>query len=134
MSSYIQPHPGELVRIRTEIYGCCKQQVTWVDDLLAAIATYPRDYSIFLAEADTIDVGQPIDRRGSCYTGVLLAPPYPPTAGFVGGLDENVLVHQVVGLFPIEVNFAERYGGRLLWDKLSKYGDVFLDERRVPVV
>src|SRR6516164_7144929 len=59
MSSYTQAYPDERMKIRTELYACCKQRVTWVDDLLAAIATYPRDCTTFLAEADTIEVGQP---------------------------------------------------------------------------
>jgi hypothetical protein len=134
MSSYAQAYPDDHMKICTELYACCKQRVTWVDDLLAAIATYPRDCTTYLAEADTIEVGQPIDRNSSGYTGILLAPPYPPTLGLVGSLSENVLVHKVVGLLPAEVQFAERHGGRVLLEKLTKYGELGLDESRVPVV
>jgi hypothetical protein len=137
MSNYAQSYPDGLLQVRTELFGCTKQHAIWVDDLLAAIATYPLDYSTYLSEGDTIDVGQPIDRRGSKLTGVLLAPPGvddPETVGLVGGISGNVLVHQVVGILPEEAEFAKEHGGKRLWERLAKNGPLLLDDDlRVPV-
>jgi hypothetical protein len=136
MSSYTQ-HPDGFVKVRTEVYGCTKEKATWVDDLLAAIATYPLDFTTYFAEGDTINVGKPIDRDGSCFTAILLARPGlfdPATLGLVAGISDNVLVHQVIGILPTEVEFAEQHGGKSLWEKLAKNGDLVLDESRLPVV
>jgi len=136
MSTYLQAHPDHRIQVRTELYACTSQRTPWVDSLLAAIATYPKDYATYLAEGDTIDVGQPIDRGSSCYTGILLAPPGPCdplTLGLVGGLSENVLVHQVVGLLPNEVRYAQQNGGRALWVRLARCGEAVLDEVRTSV-
>jgi hypothetical protein len=138
MSSYAQDHPDKLLRIRTELYVCTKQQATWADDLLAAMATYPLDYTTYLGEGDTINVGQPLDRRSSAFTAVLLAGPGlvdPGTLGLVGGMSDNVLVHQVVGVFPAEAEYAEKHSGSSLWERLAKNGDLLLDDdSRLPVV
>jgi hypothetical protein len=137
MSSYSQTHPDPHVKVRTELYACTAEKVDWVDDLLAAIARYPLDYVTYLAEGDTITVGQPIGRKRYCYTGVLLAPPGPfdaATVGLVGGLSENVLVHQVVGLLANEVQYAEQYGGNTLWEHLGKKNEPVLDAERASVV
>ncbi len=137
MSSYVQAHPDEDVRVRTEIYAGTRDRAIWVDALFAAIAAYPQDYNTYLAEGDTIDVGQAIDQAQSCYAGVLCAAPGPidpPTIGLVGGLAQNVLVHQVVGLLPVEIQYAARHGGKVLWEHLVNMGKTLLDVKRKPVV
>jgi hypothetical protein len=134
MSSCNQSHPNEHVKVRAELYACTKHKAAWVDDLLAAIASYPQDYATYLAECDTINVGQPIDRKSSCYTGVLLAPPDPATLGLVAGLCDDVLVHQIVGLVPAEVRFAEEHGGKSLWQKLMNKGQLVVDDTRTSIV
>ncbi len=82
----------------------------------------------------TINVGQAIDQKSSCYTGVLLAPPDPATLGLVAGLPDDVVVHQVVGLLTSEVQFAEQHRGKLLWQKLMNKGELLVDEARTSVV
>ena len=137
MSSYTQYHPDELVNVRSEIYGCTRSQSLWIDDLLAAIAAYPYDYNTYLSEGDTINVGQPIDREGSCFTAILLARPGlcdSETLGLVKARLDNVLIQQVIGILPAEAEFAERHGGKTLWEKLAKEGDLTLDRNRPPVV
>jgi hypothetical protein len=132
MSSIVQTSPSDGPKIRTELYTCTSTRLPWIDELLAAIASYPYDYSTYLAQSDTIEVGQPIDRNRSSYTGILLAPPDPPTLGLVAGISDNVLVHQVIGLFPNELEFAKREGGERLWDKVSPKGEFLLDLDRLP--
>jgi hypothetical protein len=111
MSSFIQYHPENRFRIRTELFVCTKERQAWIAGLLTALASYPLDYCTCFTEGDTIDVGKAIDQINSCYTGILLAPPGPadpPTVGLVGGTSENILVHQVVGLLSCEVSFSKR--------------------------
>src|SRR5262245_22525065 len=137
MSSYTQNHPDGLVKIRTEIYGSTKGKVAWVDELLAAIATYPLDCTTYLAEGDTINVGQSVDRHSSRFTAILLARPGacdPETVGLVGGMSENVLVQQVVGIFPSEADFAEQHGGKSLWELVKSSSLLLDDDSRLPVV
>jgi hypothetical protein len=137
MNTYLQSIGQHGVRVRTEVYACTGHETPWVHDLLSAIASYPMDYSTYLAEGDTISVGQPIDRNCSCFTGILLAPPGPldpPTLGLVAGLAENVLVHQVVGLVPSELDYAERHNGKNLWNHLIGRGEALVDEVRATVV
>jgi hypothetical protein len=130
MSSLVQTHPYPLVKLRTELYACTNEQLAWVDALLAALVTYPQDYTTYLAEGDTITVGQPIDQNRSCYTALLLAPPGPvdpPTLGLVGGLPDTILVHQLVGLRDPEIRYAQEHGGALLWQHLLLRGEPVLD-------
>jgi len=138
MSNYVQGYPDQLLQVRTELFGCTKERAIWVDDLLAAIATYPLDFSTYLAEGDTIDVGRPIDQRSSQLTGVMLVRPGaddPETVGLVGGMSGNVLVQQVVGIFPNEAEFSKEHGGKCLWERLAKNGLLLLDDDlRVPVI
>lgn len=134
MSAYAQHGPKEEITLRTELYGCCKESAPWVDDLLAGLATYPRDYATCLCEGDTIAVGQPIDRRNSRFTGILLAPPSLPTLGTVADLPYTVLVHEVVGILADELEFAIKHGGPALWEKLKEQGELYLDEDRPSVV
>jgi hypothetical protein len=117
MSSFVQHHPDEVVKVRTELFGATKERAAWVEDLLAGIATYPLDFATYLSEGDTINVGQPIDRNKSRFTAILLAGPGHidlETVGLVGGMPESVLIHQVVGIFSSEANFAEEHGGKAL--------------------
>jgi hypothetical protein len=134
MSSYVQAHPDPRIRVRTELFACTAHRAAWIGDLLVAVARYPLDCSTYLAEGDTIDVGQPIDRDRSSYTSILLAPPGPfdaATVGLIGGLSENVLVHQVVGLVQKEIGLAQEHGGMALWQRIVKYGEALLDEGRI---
>ena len=133
MSSYLQSHPDKNIRVRTEVFASTLREVSWVCELLAAIATYPADYATYLADGDTIDVGQPIDRSASPFTGVFLTAPGPfdaPTLGLIGGLPDKVLVHQVVGLFPAELLYASREGSAGLPTRLWQHGEPLLDELR----
>jgi hypothetical protein len=137
MSSCVQAHPDQDLMVRSELYACTRGKAAWVDDLLAALATYPIDHGTYLAEGDTISVGQPIDRSRSGYTGVLLAPPDPydpPTIGLVSGLCESVLVHQVVGLFENEIRYAKEHGGKTLWRRIVAHGQPLLDLERKAVM
>ncbi len=134
MSSYAQKGRDPGTTWRTELYGCCLEARTWVDSLLAGLATYPRDYDTCLGEGHTIAVGQPIDQGTSRFTGILLVEPSPPSLGLVGGIEETVLVHQVVGILADELAFAEKHGGLALWEKLKPQGDLYLDEDRASVV
>ncbi len=135
MSSYTQSYADQQMKIRTELYASTRERAAWVDELLTALASYPIDVATYFAEGDTINVGTPIDRMTSCFTGILLAPPDPATLGLVAGLPEEVLVHQVVGLLPAEVQFAESHGGgKTLWHELAKQGEHTLDLRRRSVV
>jgi len=137
MSSYLQPTPDRRSEVRCELFACTNDEAPWVIGLLAAAAAYPLDYNTYLAEGDTIDVGQPIDRANSSYTGLLLIRPGcvdPPTLGLLALGPSDVLVHQVVGLLPAEVEFASRNGAELLSKRLSEAGGFSLDRPRSPVV
>lgn len=135
MSSYLQCYTDEHVNVRTELCASSKDRADWIQDLLMAMASYPIDYDTYFAEGDTIDVGQSIDRKSSCFTGILIAQPEPSTLGLVSGIAENVLVHQLVGLLPSEVRFAEEHGdGMVLWQKLINESDHLLDVKRLSVV
>lgn len=135
MSSYNQLHPESGRQCRTELLAFTKNRVTWVDSLLLGLASYPIDYGTHFSEADTIAIGGPIDQIDSQYCGVLLANPVPETVGVVGGIDQIVLVHQVIGLHESEVDFARRQGGGVLWSRLLQSGGtLMLDEFRPPIV
>jgi hypothetical protein len=131
MSSYLQAHPDPGTRVRTELYCVTRNRALWVGDLLASMATYPVDYGTYLSEWDTIDAGGPIDRGLSLYTGVLLVRPGSadqPTLGLIGTQPDKILVHQVIGLLPADLDRASAAGGRTLWDRLLEVGrDVALD-------
>jgi len=119
--------------VRTELYTCSRQRLPWVDDLLVAMATYPFLNDTYLSEFDTIDAQQAIDQKASPYTGILLAPPGPSdpeTLGLAGKPGEDVLIHQVVGLLPNELECASRGGARDLWKKLLGEGEPALDRVR----
>lgn len=137
MSAYAQKCADGQGKTRTEVFGATKSKVTWADELLAAVATYPRDYVTCLAEGDTIHVGQPIDRQHSPFTTLLLAPPGrgdPEAVGAIAQMSEVILVHQVVGILPLELAFAGRRGGKLLWNRLASGGEVLLDQERLSVI
>lgn len=136
MSSYIQPQSISAIKVRTEVFAATSKMVEWIDDLLTALALYPLQNSTYIAEGDTIEVGQPIDRKNSFYTGVLFAPPCvdnSSTLGLVGGASDDILVHQVIGLFPSELNYAKRFTGMELWARLEKLGKMNLDLSREKV-
>lgn len=133
MSSYLQHSPDFEARVRTELFACTLKKEDWIDDLLKAIASYPADYSTYLSQGDTIEVGQPIDRRKSCFTGILISPPGPidpSSLGVIDGLENDVLVHQVVGLTPAEICYTQKYGGAKLWESIAQNGDPILDQSR----
>jgi hypothetical protein len=133
MSAYRQHHPSLTTCVRTEIYATTRERQTWVEELLFAIVGYPHYSNTFLAEGDSIDVGQPIDRRASPYTGILLMAPGPhdpPNLGLVGGVDESILVHQVVGLQSPEVEYAAGGNGRKLCDAIRAADELCLDVPR----
>ncbi len=133
MSSYAQRGRDEGATLRTELYCASKERLSWVDDLLAGIAIYPRDHNTCLAATDTIRSGQPIDQRSSPFMGVLFAPPPLATLCVIDHLPEEVLVHQVIGLLPGETAFAKEHGGKALWGHLGKQEHHYLDEVRAPV-
>lgn len=137
MSAYLQRHPDPRVHVRTEVYATTCHRQGWVDDLLLAVAAYPYDCDTYLAEGDSVNVGQPIDRRVSPYTGILLIPPGPHDAsnlGLVGGVVENILVHQVVGLLPSEVELAAQGNGKRLSDAIRAADELSLDAHRAKIV
>jgi hypothetical protein len=135
MSSYRQFCPDEHIIVRTEIYASTNDRADWVHDLLIAMASYPIDCQTYFAEGDTVNVGQSIDQKSSCYTGIMIAPPQPPTLGLVSSLQEKVLVHQLIGLLPSEVQFSEEHcGGKIFWQKLISDNEHLLDVARLPVV
>ena len=138
MSNYAQYHHDPSVNVQTELYATTARKVTWMDDFLAALTTYPIDYATFFAEGDTISVGQPIDQKSSCYSNILIAPPGPHDAaelGLIGGLeDETILVHQVIGLLDVEVQYAKRHGGKILWQNYLISRACPLDEERTSVL
>lgn len=134
MSSYAQTRAGEGAPLRTEVYCASKERLTWVDNLLAGIATYPNDHKTCLAVTDTIEVGQPIDQRSSPFTGVLFGPPPLATLCVIDPPPAEVQIHQVIGLLPGETAFAAQHGGRALWHLLGKQENFFLDEVRAPII
>jgi len=135
MSSYRQCYPDEHISVRTELYTSTNHRADWVLDLLMAMASYPIDCQTYFAEGDTVNVGQSIDQKLSCYTGILIAPPQPPTLGLVSSMQEKVLVHQLIGLLPTEVQFSEEHcGGKTLCQKLITETELLLDVARSPIV
>ena len=135
MSSYPQFYPDEHVSVRTELYASTSDRADWVLDLLKAMGSYPFDCQTYFAEGDTVNVGQSIDQKLSCFTGILIAPPQPSTLGLVSSLQEKVLVHPLIGLLPTEVQFSEEHcGGKMLWQKLIAQNELLLDVARTPVV
>jgi len=137
MSSLRQRQDDGSAIVRTELYASTKERVAWVDDLLAGLAAYPYDYDTWLADGDTIDVGQPLDRDSSPYRGVLLSGPRVAdckTLGLIGGLSDNVLVHQVIGLLPDEVEYASSHGAGVVYQRLGGSGYDLLDVERDSVL
>ncbi len=133
MSCYEQEKLQGGVCVRTELFACTRSRAPWVKDLLIAIAKYPMDYSTYFTEGDTISVGQPIDRKDSPFTGILLAPPGPvdpQTLGLVGGISEKVLVHQVVGILPSDLLQTRHQNGKKLWAGIVENGEALLDVPR----
>jgi hypothetical protein len=119
--------------VRTELYTCSQHRLPWVDELLVAMATYPFLNETYLSEFDTIDAQQPIDQETSPYTGILLAPPGPTdpeTLGLAGKPGEDVIIHQVVGLLPKELEYAAQGGARDLWRKFLGEGELAIDRIR----
>lgn len=107
----------------------------WMDSLLLGLASYPIDYGTHFCEADTIEIGGPIDQSISEYCGVLLGNPMPETVGVVGGLIPPVLVHQVIGLYASEIGFASQQSGGVLLSRILQCGGtLMLDEERPLVV
>ncbi len=137
MSRCCQYSPDPSLNVCTELYVCTNAQMPLAEELLIALAAFPNDNPTYIADGDTIDFEQPI-RCGRCsFVGILLAPPGPidsPTLGLVAGLPNDVLVHQVVGLLPSEMNFAKRHGGKRLWERLAVGGEPLLDGPRAPVI
>jgi hypothetical protein len=137
MSSFLQSHSDPKISVRTELYACTQHKAPWLDELLSALAGYPRQQQTFFAEWDTVEVSHPIDHRISSFTGIMLVPPGPfdpLTIGIAGGVMENILIHQLAGLTPSEVQYARQNGGRLLWGHILKSGRPFLDQRRSSVI
>lgn len=132
-----QRHDDSSVVVRTELYASTKDRATWVDELLAGLADYPFDYDTWLADGDTVEVGQPLDRNVSPYTGVLLAAPGmhdSQTVGLIGGLSDKILVHQVIGLLPGEVQYASVHGASILYERAAAGGHDLLDVVRDSVL
>ena len=137
MSTLQQFYSDPKIAVRTELYACTQNKALWVDELLAAMASYPWQHRTYFAQWDTVEVGQPVDRRNSPYTGILLVPPGsmdPPTLGLVGGVPESVLVHQLLGLLPAELQYAKTNNGRVLWERIIRACEPMLDESRTPIM
>jgi hypothetical protein len=122
--------------VRTEIYACSEHRILWCDELLVAIATYPFLYGTYLSEFDTIDAQRPVDQGTSPYTGILLAPPGPSdrdTLGVTIVPQFEIIIHQIVGLFPEELEFAAQGGSGELWKRLRMNGEPTIDGLRSKV-
>lgn len=109
MSSRIQacPHPG--VRVRTEIYAATIRRAPWMCDLLTALAAYPWDQRTWFAEGDTIELQESPTSRKCPFAGIMLATPGaldPPEIGLAGD-SEPILIHQLAGLLPAELQQAK---------------------------
>jgi hypothetical protein len=123
--------------VRTELYACSRGSHPWIVELLDALARYPMRHHTCFREHDTISVG-PIDRDRSPFTAILLAPPSPEEKDTLGAIAtdyaEATLVHQVVGIFDDECEFAIEEGGEELWRRLSALrAAVALDAERKSV-
>ena len=122
--------------IRTELFLGTAAPAPWALDLLIALARYPSDYSTYLSQWDTINVGQPVDQVNSPYTAVLLTPPEPwdvATLGVVGALQNCVLLHRVVAILPSELEYSLQHGGEALWTRLAEGDEPCIDQHRTPV-
>ena len=119
--------------VRVELYTTSLRRAPWIDELLLAVATYPFLNNTYLSEFDTIDVQGPIDQGVSPYTGIMLAPPGPfdsETLGLAGKPGEDVLIHQVVGLLPNELERAVRGGAKDVLKALLIQGEAAIDRVR----
>jgi hypothetical protein len=114
---------------RTELYAATSAESPWAIDLLDALARYPGQHDAAFFELDTIEVGQPIDQKGSPYTSLLLVPPEPEDPGTLGAIDIpgcTVLVHRIVGIYESECDFAIENGSEQLWKRLLESGQSLL--------
>ena len=121
MSEYVQCSQGP-TQVRTELYCTSNNQCPWAIDLLTALATYPIKHHTFLAEFDTLDIGQPSDRRTSPFTGIILTPPEEPTLGAFNLDKVIVLIHRVVFLYENEIDYAIMHSGAALYSSLIRSG------------
>jgi hypothetical protein len=133
MSSILQTLKEQ--RFRTELYASSQGDNTWVVELLDALARYPLEDDVALCEFDTIEIGQPIDRKDSPFVAVLLAPPGPDDSETLGAIgvegEAPVVVHQVIGITRRECDFAMREGGEALWSRIRSLGQTpGLDQSR----
>lgn len=124
MSSRIQACPQPGVRVRTELYAATAQRAPWVCDLLTALAAYPWNQQTWFSEGDTIELQENPMSRNCPFAGIMLARPGaidPPEIGLAGD-SEPILIHQLAGLLPAELQQAKR-GSRAP----SKARQFFLD-------
>lgn len=116
MSSRIQACPQPGVRVRTELYAATARRAPWVCDLLTALAAYPWDQQTWFSEGDTIELQESPTSRKCPFAGIMLVRPGaidPPEIGLAGDL-EPVLIHQLAGLVPAELQQAKRGSGATL--------------------
>lgn len=129
MSTRVQACPQPGVRVRTELYAATVQRALWVCDLLTALAAYPWDQQTWFAEGDTIELEDSPKSRNCPFAGIMLARPGtldPPEIGLAGD-SEPILVHQLAGLLPAELEQAKRGNGARL-----KARHFFLDTDEQP--
>ena len=137
MSSYVQSERSREIHVKSEIFVRSRNKLNWIYGLLSAVATYPLDYNTSIVENDTIDVGQPIDRDESKLTGLLITAPGPDeceSLGVIAHNNENILVHEIIAVYPSELEFAKSHGGAALAKLIVSYGDCLIDGNRPSVV
>ena len=129
MSSRLQAGPQPGVRVRTELYAATAQRARWMCDLLTALAAYPWDQRTWFAEGDTIELQESPTSRNCPFAGIMLVAPGaidPPEIGLAGD-SEPILIHQLAGLLPAELQQAKSGSGARL--KAHHY---FLDTNEQP--
>jgi hypothetical protein len=124
--------------VRFELFGSTCSSRDWMAELLLGLARYAVSQAAYLGEFDTVPVSRWIDRATPSYAGLLIAPPSKTEAETIGAIGhlsrEPVLVHQAVGLYGPELEYAIAKGGESLFERLAALGGELLLDAPRPVV